>query len=120
MLATLTDLAAAGLPLLAAGDLNEAVAHDLDPRTGAAGTWGAEYFERLSAAGLTEHLSSAWGAERATRGNLQLERVVVNAAGRSLLGAGAPELDTAWDVPGAAERLSDHRAVWVPLSRTAW
>lgn len=120
MLATLIDLAARGLPLLAAGDLNEAVAHDLDPRTGTAGTWGREYFQRLAAAGLAEHLSTAWGGERATRGDLQLDHVVVDAAGRALLRNGAPVRDAAWDSPEAAGRLSDHRAVWVPLAPDAW
>jgi endonuclease/exonuclease/phosphatase family metal-dependent hydrolase len=120
LLATLVELGSGDLPLLPAGDLNEAVGLDVEPSTGSRGTWGQEYFDRVRRGGLTEHVSDAWGGERATRGGLQLDRVLVNERGRMLLGPAQPVLDAVWDEPGADERLSDHRAVWVPLNHEAW
>jgi hypothetical protein len=120
VLASLKSLAARGLPLLAAGDLNEAIGYDRDPTSGKVGTWGKEYFAAVADAGLLEHLSTAWKRERPTRGDLQLDRVIVNEQGLRLLASGEPELDAAWQAPNAHGRLSDHRAVWVPLDATAW
>ncbi len=115
LLSTLAGLAASG-PLLAAGDLNEAEAHDLDPRSDHHGTWGKEYFERLSTGGLTDHLSQSWRGERPTRGRLQLDRLIVNSSGRSYVSDDQPEIDKAWAAPAAAARLSDHAAIWVRLT----
>ncbi len=46
MLESLHRLSGLGLPVIAAGDYNEALAYDLDPVSGHRGTWGKEYFDR--------------------------------------------------------------------------
>jgi endonuclease/exonuclease/phosphatase family metal-dependent hydrolase len=120
VLSTIESAAQRGLPLIAAGDLNEAQAYDVDSTTGVTGTWGREYFARVSRSGLVEHLSTSWGGERATRAVLQLDRVIVNAQGRGLLANEAPSIDPAWAGEDAATHLSDHAAVWVPLVDDIW
>lgn len=110
LLETLRGLAGGGLPLLAAGDFNEARGFDADD----GGTWGAEYFERLEQHGLVDWTYDVWGGERPTRGKLQLDHVVVNKAGRSLPSAQGVEIDAAWkDWPS---HLSDHAPVWFRLT----
>lgn len=112
LLESLHRLSSLDLPVVAAGDYNEALAYDLDPVSGHRGTWAKEYFDRAREYGYTDVLSQRWGCEKPTRGGLQLDRVLVNQAALGLIPDGSPELDEAWEAEGHG--LSDHRAVWLP------
>ena len=80
LLGSLHRLSSLDLPVIAAGDYNEALAYDLDPVSGHRGTWAKEYFDRAREYGYTDVLSQRWGCEKPTRGGLQLDRVLVNVA----------------------------------------
>jgi hypothetical protein len=112
LLLTIRDLhSELGLPVLAAGDFNEALAYDP-----VGGTWGREYFTRAKDYGLRSWLHERWGGEIPTRGALQLDHVLISRDVVSLLSLDAdPELDPAWADPEDARRLSDHAPVWLPL-----
>lgn len=120
VLATLHDLADQGrVPVLAAGDYNEALAHDLDPHTGKRlGSWGQEYLARAEQYGLQDWLGDVWGEERGTRAGLQLDRVLISGPARPLLRrTPSPFVDPAWPGTGSSSfGLSDHAPVWFALA----
>jgi endonuclease/exonuclease/phosphatase family metal-dependent hydrolase len=116
VLKTLELMAADERPVLAAGDFNESRLHDTDDTGADLGTWGAEYFQRVAAAGYTEPLHRAWGGERPTRGRLQLDHVLTSQTANTVVPVAPPgELDSAW-ATSPADKLSDHRAVWFPIA----
>jgi len=113
LLVTLRDLGSAlRLPLVAAGDLNEALKDD-PPE----GTWAKEYFQSAKKLGLRAWLHEVWSEEMPTRGGLQLDHVLVSGGGETLLQDDPPpSVDTAWSTPDAQYTLSDHAAIWFALA----
>jgi hypothetical protein len=116
VLRTVADLhGKLGLPVLAAGDLNESL--DDDPE---GGTWAQEYFESAKRQGLVPWLHERWASERATRGVLQLDHVLVSRDALPLLSrTGEPEVDQGWADAEAALTQSDHAPVWFALELDA-
>lgn len=101
-----------GVPVLAAGDLNES---RLDDPEG--GTWAEEYFAHAEQRGLAAWLHQRWGSERPTRRGLQLDHVLVGGGAERLLTVEPPPyVDPAWAEHGAEGRSSDHAAVWFALT----
>ena len=84
-------------PLIIAGDWNEARGWDLDHR----GVWGAEFFERVEAAGFVDCAFREWKAEKPTHGTYQLDHVF---ASKNV--ADQVEVHSA---PG--EKISDHAPI---------
>ena len=122
VLATLGEMANSGTGLLiAAGDLNEALAFDLGPDGGRMGTWGKEFFQMVRDYGLEPWLHMAWGGERVTHDTLQLDHVLVTQPALALLSESPPPaIDDDWTLEeGVAER-SDHAPVWVALNDQAF
>ena len=108
---------AAGGPVLATGDLNEARAWD-DHHVGH--TWGAEFFALVEAAGLRDVTHGLWGEERPTRYHAeqqayQLDFVLATEdVSRAIVHA---EVDAAWLAPDVdLARVSDHAPVWFELA----
>jgi hypothetical protein len=116
VLRTVADLhGKLGLPVLAAGDLNESL--DDDPE---GGTWAQEYFESARRHGLVPWLHERWDGERATRGVLQLDHVLVSHEALPLLSrTGEPEVDAGWVDARAALTRSDHAPVWFGIELDA-
>lgn len=119
VLATLVHQARQG-PVLAAGDLNEALGWD-NQHPGE--TWGEEFFQALRAGGLASPLHDLWGTpevpERATRmaegqPGLQLDHVVTTEAEAGWIRE--PELDPDWAGAGSPDDRSDHIPVWFEIS----
>lgn len=112
LLETLRALSTIG-PLLAAGDLNEAVGFDISPDGARLGTWGTEYFARITAAGLTPWLATQWDTELPTHGRLQLDHVVVSWDAEGLLGRSPePHRDGTWLNATGPVALGDHIPIW--------
>lgn len=114
VLQTLAGMAASGRTFIAAGDFNESLNDDLDAEGVRRGTWGREYFDRMSALGLSEIQMAAGLPELATYGSLQLDHFVWGLADeRPIPFAPVVELDLAWS---SASSLSDHVPLWLHLS----
>jgi hypothetical protein len=116
LLESLVALAEAGdRPLLAGGDLNEALDYDLDPSGTRIGTWGQEYFERMRSNGLVPWLTDALGGEIPTRGRWQLDHLLLSRAADGLLATEPiPYLDATWQAADESAR-SDHAPVWAAI-----
>jgi len=105
-----------GLPLLAAGDLNESLLDD-PPR----GTWASEFFDNAVELGLDAWLHNQWKSQRrgelSTRAGLQLDHVLVRGGGENLLSCQPPpQVDPQWSRESAARDISDHAAIWFALA----
>jgi len=96
VLASMRSLAERG-PLIVAGDWNEARNWDCDH----AGSAGAEFFERVEAAGFVDCAFREWKAEKPTHGTYQLDHVF---ASKNV--ADQVEVHSA---PG--EKISDHAPI---------
>jgi endonuclease/exonuclease/phosphatase family metal-dependent hydrolase len=104
-------------PLLAAGDFNEARDFDLDESGQRIGTWGREYFQRMSDKPLRAWLHDQWGEERPTHGKLQLDHVVISPAAAGLLDAAQkPHLDPMWRDLSSSSLRGDHVPIWFAIN----
>lgn len=116
LLCTLASLADRSC-VLAAGDFNEARNFDLDDSGQRIGTWGQEYFQRVSENKLTSWLYDQWREERPTHAKLQLDHLLISAAATDLLdGTRQPHLDSAWTAPPKPGRRGDHAPIWFALN----
>lgn len=84
-------------PLIVAGDWNEARNWDCDH----AGSAGAEFFERVEAAGFVDCAFREWKAEKPTHGTYQLDHVFASATVASQVNVS--------EAPGDA--ISDHSPI---------
>jgi hypothetical protein len=106
------------MPVLAAGDFNEAREWDTDPRH-QGHTWGQEYFDRLRSYRLIDVTYRLWQEERRTRFHpsdpaLQLDRVIATPdVERCITGAA---LDPGWGSDPDLAVLADHTPVWFDLT----
>lgn len=115
VLITLRDMhRVLGLPLLAAGDLNESLTDDRE-----GGTWASEYFARAREYRLFPWLHDQWSAERPTRAGLQLDHVLASEDAVAMLAADPkPEVDRCWNDAESAAGLSDHAPIWFTFAST--